>query len=408
MKFELSNKQREYLGLDAIPKTWDRETLKGDGYRPESVIYFDGDTLKRHIVSTDNEYKETQYNEPTRDRKILLPKTGKGKEKKLTASVLETRTAIGVYFTADKFSNIFIGSHRTQTTFYTSRWEKFKGEQNEITISESIDNFISESPHNHLKEIEDFRNANRKNVKYKSGDFFAFKINRTEYGFGRILLNVDLLRKKNMIPKNHGLFLLMGPPLLVTIYALTSKNKKVEIDTLLKTPQLPTDFIMDNNVFYGEYEIIGHKPLDEEDFHFPISYGRRLDREPNVFLQWGLIHLEKPLKDFDKYLTAENLSLPKGNPSRLVSNPYGYYGIGFRPRYDSSDIKMTMENDGQFQFEKSSWFASQFDLRNPINSEIKSDILKTFGLQVDGTYMDNRELTKTIRTTDLLKRLEKE
>ena len=89
MKFELTNKQREYLGLDSIPTTWDKETLKGDSYRPESIIYFEGDTLRRHIVSTDNEYKETQYNEGTKDKKVFLPKTEKGKEKKLTASVLE-------------------------------------------------------------------------------------------------------------------------------------------------------------------------------------------------------------------------------------------------------------------------------------------------------------------------------
>lgn len=408
MKFELTNKQRAYLGLDPIPKTWDKVTLKADTYRPESIIYFDGNTLKRHIVSTNSNYKETQYNELTKDRKILLPKTDKGKEKKLTGSVLESRQPTGVYFTVDKFGDIFIGNHTTQTTFYSSRWEKMKGEQSEIGINDSVESFISESADNHLKEIEEFKNGKRKNVKYKAGDFFTFKINRTEFGFGRIQLNVDLLRKKNMIPKNHGLFNLMGPPLLVSIYAFTSKTKAVDIDALLRASQLPSAFMMDNTVFYGEFEIIGHRPLKDEDFSFPISYGRRLDREPNVFLQWGLIHVERSIKDFDKYLVAENQNLPKGNPSRLVNNPYGYYSIGFRPHYDSIDIKTAIENGGQFQFDKSSYYGCQFDLRNPNNKEIRTDILKTFGLNPLGSYEDNRELTKTIRTTDLLKRLEKE
>ncbi len=408
MTFELTNKQREYLGLDPIPTTWDKETLKADTYRPESITYFDGHILKRHIVSTDSNYKETQYNELTKDRKILLPKTDKGKEKKLTGSVLESRQPIGVYFTADKFGDIFIGSHTTQTTFYSSRWEKIKRGHVEIGIGESVDLFISESPDNHLKEINEFKNAKRKKVKYKAGDVFAFKVNRTDFGFGRIQLNVDLLRKKNMIQKNHGLFNLMGPPLLVSIYAFTSKTKQVDIDVLLGTPQLPSTFMMDNIVFYGEFEIIGNRPMKDEEFRFPISYGRRLDREPNVFLQWGLIHVEKSIKDFDKYLVAENLNLPKGNPSREVDNPYGYYSIGFRPPYDSFDIKTTIENAGQFQFDKSSYYGSQFDLRNPINKEIKADILKTFGLIPTASYEDNRELTKTMRTTDLLKRLENE
>lgn len=150
------------------------------------------------------------------------------------------------------------------------------------------------------------------------------------------------------------------------------------------------------------------RPLKEDEFSFPISYGRRLDREPNVFLQWGLIHVEKSIKDFDKYLVAENLNLPKGNPSRQVDNPYGYCSIGFRPHYNSIDIKTAIENGGQFQFDKSSYYGCQFDLRNPNNDGIRKDILKTFGLNPTGSYEDNRELTKTIRTTDLLKRLEKE
>jgi len=324
----------------------------------------------------------------------------------LTAAVLESRTPIGVYFTADKFGDIFIGNHTSQTTFYCSRWEKSSRQQQEISFRESVDNFVLESPASHLDEIEAFKNAKRKNVKYRCGDIFAFKIGRSDYGFGRIILNVDLLRKKEMIPKNHGLFNLMGPPLLVTIYALTAKTKQVDIYTILKAAQLPTDFMMDNNVFYGEYEIIGHSPLKDEDFNPPISYGRRLDRVPNVFLQWGLIHLEKPMKEFDKYLSADNVHLQKSDPSRRMSNPYGYYSIGFRPRYDHVDIKMAIENGGEFQFGKSSWYGSRFDLRNPSNTEIKFDILRAFGLQPNGTYEDNRELTKTVRATDILLGLE--
>lgn len=408
MQFELTNKQREYFGLDPIPTTWDKEILKADPYRPASIIYFDGNVLKRHIVSTDSNYKETQYNELTKDRKILLPKTAKGKERKLSGSVLESRQPIGVYFTADKFGDIFIGNHTTQTTFYSSRWENMRRKQVEIGISDAVEIFISESQDNHLKDINEFKNGKRRNIKYKAGDLFAFKVSRTEFGFGRIQLNVDLLRKKNMIPQNHGLFNLMGPPLLVSIYAFTSETKRIEIDTLLRKPQLPSTFMMDNIVFYGEFEIIGHRPMKEEEFNFPISYGQRLDRVPNVFLQWGLIHVERSIKEYDKYLVAENFNLPKGNPSRRVDNPYGYYSIGFRPHYDAIDIKTTMENDGRFQFDKCSYYGCQFDLRNPNNSEIRTDILKAFGLNPSGSYEDNRELTKTIRTSDLLKRLEKE
>jgi hypothetical protein len=88
--FELTNEQRIFFGLDPIDDHWDRVLLKGDKYRPETTLYFDKNILKRHIVSTASKYSESHYDEMTRERTILLPKTDKGKEKKLTASVFGT------------------------------------------------------------------------------------------------------------------------------------------------------------------------------------------------------------------------------------------------------------------------------------------------------------------------------
>jgi len=81
MKFELTNEQRRFLGLDPIPTSWHKQILKADPYRQESIVYFEGDTLRRHIVSTEEEYKETQYKELTKARSILLPKTEKGRKR---------------------------------------------------------------------------------------------------------------------------------------------------------------------------------------------------------------------------------------------------------------------------------------------------------------------------------------
>ncbi len=109
MEFELTNEQRIYFGLEPIEPHWDRVILNGDTYRQASILYYDGDIIKRHIVSTKNQYQEKQYDDFTRDRTILLPKTGKGKEKKLTASVLESRQPIGVYAITDVTGRVLIG-----------------------------------------------------------------------------------------------------------------------------------------------------------------------------------------------------------------------------------------------------------------------------------------------------------
>ena len=51
--YELTNLQRKYFGPEPIEYHWDRVAFKGDTYRPESILYFDKDTIKRHIVSTE-------------------------------------------------------------------------------------------------------------------------------------------------------------------------------------------------------------------------------------------------------------------------------------------------------------------------------------------------------------------
>src|SRR6185437_3812039 len=117
MKFELTNDQRIYFGLDPVSPKWDRVILKGDSYREESILYFDGDVIKRHIVSTEKRYKENQYNDLTRSRTVLLPLTREGKERKLTASVLESRQPTGVYCNIDTNGRILIGNYNTQTAF---------------------------------------------------------------------------------------------------------------------------------------------------------------------------------------------------------------------------------------------------------------------------------------------------
>ncbi|WP_187263602.1 immunity 26/phosphotriesterase HocA family protein [Pontibacter beigongshangensis] len=390
MSYEISNKEREYLGLDPIEKHWDKVFLKGDTYRPETILYYEGDTIKRHITSTDAQYAELQYNEKTKDRVILLPKTEKGKEKKLTASVLEQRQPIGVYIRVDN-SDLTIGNYTTQTTFYSTRWEKSRHSEKEA-VPEIINNFIKHSPENHLKEISIFKASRRKNIKYRPGDYFRFKLNRTEYGFGRLLLDVNKLRKKGYLPKDHGLGLLMGPPLIVQLFAYKSKEKDIAIDTLDKQPKLPSDVMMDNLLLYGEYEVFGHREIRDEELDFPISYGRSIDQRQVVFLQWGLIHRELPKETFNKYVVGEK---------SFDQNPYGYYSIGFRPHYDTVDVAKAIENEGKFDFESSEHYLAKWDLRNPKNKAVKDEIFKAFSLDPNSNYLENCLLTGTSKTIEI-------
>lgn len=397
MAFELSNEQRKYFGLAPIEPHWEKVSFKGDSYRPDSILYYDGDVIKRHILITEEKYEEQQYDDLTRDRKILLPKTGKGKEKKLSASVLESRQPIGVYCSINNTGWILIGNHNSQTTFYNTHWEKeFDKNSNQTEISTTVNSFINSSPSNYLAEIKLFSEAKRKNCKFKPGDYFTYKINRELYGFGRVLLNVDKLRKSRLLTPEHGLNLIMAKPVLVKIYAYTSKSKKVDFEVLKKSYSLPSDYMMDNQFFYGQFEIIGYEKLTSYDMDFPLSYGRHIEsRRQSSFLQWGLIHRELPTTVFNKYFVADNPFVEETNPSRKTSNPYGYYSIGFYPKnFQLYEIEKAIANNG-FDYSKSKVFRCYFDLRNPANKAIRDEIMKAFDLDATKDYDANCKITGT-------------
>ena len=378
--FELTNRQREYLGLDIIKPAWERFELKAGPYQPESIIYFEGDVLKKQVVSNENRYYEWPVNIQTKDKSVILPKTAKGKEKKLTAATLEKYKPDGIAFEWTINGNVFITNHNTQINYYSNFLEDFKI-NNLDELAKWIENYISSSPPNYLDDLMEFKSAKRKNIKYKPGDFFAFKVSRKEYGFGRILLDVDKLRKKKLIPKQHGLQLIMGHPLLVKIYAFISDTLNVDLKALSNKQYLPSDYIMDNHIFYGENPIIGNRTLKAEEYEFPISFGRSIDFSRKViFLQWGFIHLEQPLGIFKKYIYKESGSLGD-------HNPYGYYSNGFYHRYMAKDIKSTIEK-GIYEFD-SEHYKDQWDLRNPKNEEIKREILLNFGLDPEKSYLEN-------------------
>jgi hypothetical protein len=391
--FELSNNQRTFLGLDPIEKHWDKVAFIDSTGRPDSVLYYDGDIIKRHIISIDSWYSEKQYNEPTKDRSVLLPKTSKGKEKKLTASVLEQRQPTGVYVNITD-SGLSIGNYTTQTTFYSSGYGM--GEQLTMSIPMRVAKFVEESSAGHLEEINEFKNAKRKHIKFKAGDYFCFKLDRTHFGFGRILLDVNKLRKKGFLKEDHGLKLLMGPPLIVQLFAHKSLIKTIDISQLDNCSTLPSDVMMDNLLLYGEFEIIGHRSLNDEEFDFPVSYGGNIGGKNVVFLQWGFIHLELPKKVFSNYLTGDKA---------FFGNPYGYYSIGILPHYFISEILEAIDNNGDYNFSNKRYYGSKWDLRNPSNREIKNELFKVFGLDPTKSYSENCKLTNTMLTTDLIKQL---
>jgi hypothetical protein len=76
--YELTNDQKRYFGLSLVADSWDRQQLSDT-----ICVYFDGDKIVK-ILNHYLGYFEYDTDIDTKDRHILLPKTHKGKEQKLT------------------------------------------------------------------------------------------------------------------------------------------------------------------------------------------------------------------------------------------------------------------------------------------------------------------------------------
>ncbi|MDE6479190.1 MAG: hypothetical protein K2L45_02895 [Muribaculaceae bacterium] len=78
--FELTNLQRRYLGLGEVMPHWEKVPVKNS----HIILYFDGDIIRKMFTSSEDCYYETDLLEHTADnRTVLLPKTKRGKPRKL-------------------------------------------------------------------------------------------------------------------------------------------------------------------------------------------------------------------------------------------------------------------------------------------------------------------------------------
>ena len=379
LKFELTNKQRKYLGLIPVEEHWELVKFDNNVY-----YYFEDDIIKKEITVSKNYYHEAELNEKTAEnRTMILPKTVRGKIKKFNYTATQSFSPFGNYFTFST-DGVIIANYTTQRTYYSERFsEKNISLDN---LNNWLDKWIKECTEEDLKEIEEFKNAKRKHCKFKEGDFFAFKIGRREWAFGRILLDVAKLRKDENFEKNknYGLAHLMGKPLIIKVYHKISDNKNIDLKELSECLALPSQAIMDNIFYYGEAVILGNLPLKPEENDMFISVSESISGiDKNIaYLQYGLIYREILLSDYEKLI----------KDLKIGAQTLRREGIGFV--IDTYKLKECIEAKSNSPFWEKYKKRNIPDLKNPDYIELKRKIFKAFGLDADKTYEENLKMVE--------------
>ena len=376
--FELTNEQRKYLGLIPVEEHW--ELVKFDN---GIYYYFEDDTIKKEIKVSKNYYHEAELNEKTAEnRTMILPKTKRGKIKKFNYTATQSFSPFGTYFTFST-NGVIIANYTTQRTYYSEIFSE-KEKISLDNLKKWLDKWMKETTEEDLEEIEEFKNAKRKHCKFNEGDFFAFKISRREWCFGRILLDVSKLRKDENFKKNknYGLANLMGKPLIIKVYHKISDNKNIDLKELSKCLALPSQAIMDNIFYYGEAIILGNLPLKPEENDMFISVSESISGiDKNIaYLQYGLIYREIPLSDYEKLIKE----------LKIGAQTLRREGIGFV--IDTYKLKECIEAKSNSPFWEKYKKRNVPDLKNPDHIELKRKTFKAFGLDADKTYEENLKM----------------
>ena len=378
--FELTNEQRKYLGLIPVEEHW--ELVKFDN---GIYYYFEDDTIKKEIKVSKNYYHESELNVKTSEnRTMILPKTKRGKIKKFNYTATQSFSPFGTYFTFSA-DGVIIANYTSQRTYYSETFT----EKEKISLDDLkkwLDKWMKETTKEDLEEIEEFKNAKRKHCKFNEGDFFAFKLSRREWCFGRILMDVSKLRKDENFKKNknYGLANLMGKPLIIKVYHKISDNKNIDLKELSKCLALPSQAIMDNIFYYGEAIILGNLPLKPEENDMFISVSESISGiDKNIaYLQYGLIYREIPLSDYEKLIKE----------LKIGAQTLRREGIGFV--IDTYKLKECIEAKSNYPFWEKYKKRNVPDLKNPDYIELKRKIFKAFGLDADKTYEENLKMVE--------------
>jgi len=261
--YELTNNQRKYFGLSLVADNWDKVELSDI-----ISVYYQGDKIVK-VLKFSFGYFEYDTNIETKQRRILLPKTTKGKEQRLTiAKILKIKGA-GIQFSGSfEGGGIHVYDNR-RNLFFIKSFPEDGDIKSYNDIEKWVTSYISKVPFDYFDWLNKELSQKRLRVKIKEGDIVAFKITRGEYGFARIILDVFAQRQNGDIV-SPNLYSFHPRSLIVAPYAYYADTLQIDIEKLVNKKTLPTLCIFDIDVCRGEMPIVGYKSLSLKEKLIPL------------------------------------------------------------------------------------------------------------------------------------------
>ncbi|MCR2807579.1 immunity 26/phosphotriesterase HocA family protein [Paenibacillus soyae] len=366
LAFRLTNEQRPYFGLDPVREEWEEVEIKSG-----TTVYFDQEDVIRKVIKFDPFYRfhYTEFDTvmATRNRTTILPKTEKGKEKKITPThiIAPTPSGCSVSFcltSGKQGSSIHAFNPRNHISL------PIDSEDNLHTLDELrhwITNYIETCPPDYFNKVNRMRTMPHRTIKYKPGDIFRFEIDRVHYGFALIIGEKN--KMSPLLPAEHSWNSLLTVPLLFRFYELKTTVKDLSIEEICSYPLLRAEFMSDGDIIWGRHDIVGHKQLEDNDIDFPMHLSfLRENHGPYVLrFSWGFgtAIADKPLDEEEVKTILEDM------PESDFSN----CGVALSP--PMHELLQVLDSEPQF----GEWS----DLLHPNNFRKRQKVYEWFGFPLN-------------------------
>lgn len=364
---ELTNDQRPYFGLHPVQAEWERIAVGKD-----IIAFRDGLIVRKLLeydVYTPGSYHEADYHILLNSSGELLPASGKGPARKFNASNLKKYQPLSYSFYYHK--NYLLSVHR-QFHYIVGKscgmFADWLGAQ--VWISQ----FIAYRPNNHFATLDAVRFSKPARLTYRAGDIVTFTFSNGQYGFCRLLLDVNLLRHTKWLnsPDIHNLNRIGATIAIAEVYDIRKVEPTLTLAEATALQRFPPLFLADQYVRNGCLPIVGHHPVVAADLQdlpqaFETFYSFQDDASFHSF-QWGLPSLRLSLQSELEGINKE------GNSKEL------------RPLAHLEQEGFFACPERHFQPKHAGEFYAEGDLRHPKYRWIRARILALLGLSGDCTY----------------------